>query len=112
MRAVVLSTSVQIAIFWILNLSLCTCPAFAAGDTDAAFRLKSTMHQLLSYKRNLERDVDKTTDQISRLERVRDYNSVARALDDLEKNKLKTERQLHDVLIDIRDVENDLRACK
>ncbi|MBZ0187208.1 MAG: hypothetical protein K8F91_13255 [Candidatus Obscuribacterales bacterium] len=56
--------------------------------------------------------MDKTTDQISRLERVRDYNSVARALDDLEKNKLKTERQLHDVLIDIRDVENDLRACK
>jgi len=112
MRTLILSILVPVTFSGILNLSLLAGPAVASGDSDLDYRLKSTRQQLLSQKQDLERDMDEIACEISRLEHVRDYNSVSRALDDLQKKKHDAERREQDVLIDIRNIENDLRACK
>jgi hypothetical protein len=111
MRAL-LSTLLILTISQTLNLTISSSPAMAAGDSTLAFRLKSTLQQLLIQKRELERDLDDTADEICRLERVRDFSSVARTLDDLQKKRRVEERRQQDILFAIKDIENDLRACQ
>jgi hypothetical protein len=104
----------SILILMALNLSLCSGAALAGNESDRV-RLKSNLQQLLLEKRDLEKalvqDLDKITDQINRLERVKDINAVSRALDDLHKMKREQERKQQDIFLDIRDVENALRSC-
>lgn len=112
MRSFAHTIFVLIAITSTLNFSAFVNPAVASEDPDLSFKLKTTLQYLLVRKRDLDRDLDELADQIYRLEHVRDFNAVARSIDDLQKKRRECEHRQDDVLSEIKDVESALRACK
>lgn len=80
-------------------------------DANTVYRLKSALQELWLQKRDVERNLDDISDQMSRLERLHDISSVSSTLDQLQKRKRDQERQQQDLLLDMRDVESALRAA-
>jgi hypothetical protein len=111
MRAVTHIKSLFITFPAILILASLSPAAAAPADANLSYRLKTALQHLILQKRDIERDLDETASQITRLEHARDYGSVVRALAELQKTKRDQERQQQDLLLEIKDLENDLRLC-